>query len=78
MKTLHRRLDSLQRIVDRLSPPPQLQALALEAGAGDLALVDGEWLPCSDTTAVLELHDGPFKVYTGFDPREMLTCPPRD
>jgi hypothetical protein len=77
MKALHRRLETLQRIVDRLEPPPVLTALALGTSDGDLALVGGEWIPCPDARAVLEKHHGPLKVYGGFDPWKVLGCPPR-
>jgi hypothetical protein len=71
MKVLQRRLDALQQIVDRAEPPPVLMAIALETGAGDLALVDGQWISCSDAGVVLANHEGPLKVYGGFDPREV-------
>jgi hypothetical protein len=77
MRALHRRLDTLQRIVDQLEPSPVLTALALGTSDGDLALVGGEWIPCPDARAVLENHHGPLKVYGGFDPREVLACLPR-
>ena len=54
-----------------------LTALARQADAGDLAPVNGKWIPCPDARAVLENHDGPLKVYGGFDPRKVLACPPR-
>jgi hypothetical protein len=60
-----------------LEPPPVLTALARQADAGDLAPVNGKWIPCPDARAVLENHDGPLKVYGGFDPRKVLACPPR-
>jgi hypothetical protein len=75
MKTLHRRLDTLQRIVDRLEPPPLLTALALGTNDGDLVLVGGKWICCPDAQAVLHSHGGPLKVYGGFDPRKVLACP---
>jgi hypothetical protein len=71
VNALRRRLEKLERIVE--PAVPQVTALALRTGAGDLLFRDGEWVACPDINVVLA-SDGPLKVYAGFDPREITAC----
>jgi len=71
MRGLHRRLVKLEQVVALPAAQPRITALALETGAGDLMFIAGGWRPCPDAAAVLEGHEGPLKVYAGFDPREV-------
>jgi hypothetical protein len=77
MKSLQRRLAKLER-ERHLPARSPITAVALDTGGDNLMAIRGEWLPCPDVAAVLEECDAPLKVYLGFDPREVLACPPRD
>jgi hypothetical protein len=72
VNALRRRLEKLERIVE--PAVPQVTALALRTGTGDLMFRDGKWIACPDVDVALA-SDGPLKVYAGFDPREVVACP---
>jgi hypothetical protein len=71
MRGLQRRLDRLEQVIAPLTEAPPVTALAFATGGDDLMFIGGEWLPCPNPVAILRRHDGPLKVYAGFDPREI-------
>jgi hypothetical protein len=73
MKALLRKLQKLEA---GLAPPAgvsHIAAVPVQTGGDDLMLIDGEWVPCPNVTAVLEQPGVPVMVCIGFDPREIFT-----
>ena len=71
MKNLQRRLVSLERAHRPIGDRSRIAALAMQTGGDDLMVIDGAWVSCPDAAAAMARHDGPLKVYLGFDPREV-------
>jgi hypothetical protein len=57
--TVRRRLAALEGRQGGSLPGARVVALALRGAQGDLALIGSDWLPCSDTAAILAADAGP-------------------
>lgn len=54
MRTLSRRQARIERMAELSTAPPPLTALAFDTGAGNLALVGGEWLALTAAVGILQ------------------------